>query len=88
MYRHILPIVARSLPQMFKVSLIGLSLYGMSENGFGPLQMNPVRCFTFKNDSEVDPINNLLTQVFKIGVDGDTIGYAFCIAEGVLVTAR
>lgn len=44
-------------------------------------------CFNFKDNDEIDPINNLLSQVVKVCIDGDTLGYAFCIDENILVTA-
>ena len=50
--------------------------------------LNKTSCFTFKSDDTIDPINNLLVQVVKVGVDGDTLGYAFCIEENILVTVR
>ena len=73
--------------RLFKTSLFTYTLYNLSNNLILKNHSDP-QCFTFKSDDSVDPINSLLSQVVKVAVDGDTLGYAFCIEENILVTVR
>jgi len=75
--QRLIPIGSRILPRLFKTFILGFTLYNI------PQQHLPFitkwQCFNFKGEDEIDPINNLLSQVVKVCVDGDTLGYAFCI---------
>ncbi len=80
-----LPLASRMMPRLIKTMFLTVGLYTMTTQA--PF-LNQTSCFTFKSDDTIDPINNLLVQVVKVGVDGDTLGYAFCIEENILVTVR
>lgn len=73
--------------KLFKTALYTLTIYNSSNYIITEKYLKP-KCFTFKVDDNVDPINSLLSQVVKVAVDGDTLGYAFCIEENILVTVR
>ncbi len=66
------------LNRLFKTSLFTYTLFNISNNLILK-KYQKTHCFTFKGDDSVDPINSLLSQVVKVAVDGDTLGYAFCI---------
>jgi hypothetical protein len=83
---RIYPLAARFMPRFFKTVMLGVGLYLLPQN---PLYFaQKTYCFNFKENDVIDPINNLLSQVVKVCIDGDTLGYAFCIEENILVTAR
>ena len=80
------PLAARVMPRFFKTFMLGVGLYLLPKS---PLTLTPkTYCFNFKENDDIDPINNLLSQVVKVCIDGDTLGYAFCIEDNILVTAR
>lgn len=86
MINRLYPLASRMLPRFLKTFMLGVGLYMLPHRPFSFGQKT--YCFNFKENDQIDPINNLLSQVVKVCIDGDTLGYAFCIDENILVTAR
>lgn len=85
MFKKIIPISARSLPIIFKLTSITLGLWLFKQQPF--IRSKQIKCSGLPfRESKV--LQEVIPQIIRIEKNGEVVGYAYFHSSSLLVTAR